>query len=85
MFYWFIFFLLSVRSFPLFPSRPVQIVLQAYLQVIEKTIKALKLSAKSPFDLSMLDNSIDVGFRDEDLDDIVVTASGTKHDKVFHT
>lgn len=58
--------------------------LEPFNDTIEKCIKALKLSAKSPFDLSMLDKAADFNFRDEDLDDIVVTANGIQMYFVSH-
>ena len=54
----------------------IRIVLEPFNASIDKCIKALKLSAKSPFDLGLLDKAADFNVRDEDIDDIVVTSGG---------
>ena len=47
------------------------IILDPFKDTLEKATKALKLSAKSPFDISVLDDvKAEFRFRDEDLDDI---------------
>eukprot|EP01128_Nolandella_sp_AFSM9_P006515 TRINITY_DN3373_c0_g1_i1.p1 TRINITY_DN3373_c0_g1~~TRINITY_DN3373_c0_g1_i1.p1 ORF type:complete len:1095 (-),score=366.28 TRINITY_DN3373_c0_g1_i1:104-2929(-) len=51
----------------------INIVLEPYKDTLAKATKALKLSAKSPFDISMLDDvKAEFRYRDEDLDDIIL-------------
>lgn len=57
-------------------SSKISIVLDPMSETLEKCIKALKLSARSPFDLSMLDKAAAKQSGD-DLDDVVLNFSSS--------